>query len=64
MKLGGLVNTHLDKVGYRLCKGGLMAGNEKWSQPLGAWKGYFTEWITNSDPQSVLDATIIYQYSD
>ncbi len=62
LKLGAMVNANLDKVGYRLCKGGLMAGNEKWAQPLRVWKTYFSEWITNGDPQSVLDATIIFDF--
>ncbi|MCF8359954.1 MAG: DUF294 nucleotidyltransferase-like domain-containing protein [Prolixibacteraceae bacterium] len=54
------VNTNLDKIGYRFCPGDIMAKNPKWTQPLDGWKGYFTNWITNSDPQSILDSSIFF----
>ncbi len=61
-KLGKQVNTNLDKVGYQFCEGGIMAMNEKWTQPLLVWKNNFTSWINNSDPQSVLDLSIVFDF--
>ena len=60
--LGKIVNTNLDKIGFQLCKGGIMAMNEKWTQPLRVWKKNFTSWINNSDPQSLLDMSIVFDF--
>lgn len=54
------VNTKLNQIGYRFCKGEVMAMNTKWTQPLEVWKDYFTTWITNSDPQSILESSIFF----
>ncbi|MBN1950680.1 MAG: cache domain-containing protein [Bacteroidales bacterium] len=54
------LNTGLSRVGFRLCKGEIMAMNPRWTQPLSVWKEYFTGWITNSDPQSILDSSIFF----
>ncbi|MBE0666151.1 MAG: CBS domain-containing protein, partial [Bacteroidales bacterium] len=45
MALGKRVNEMLAETGYRLCKGGNMAGNPKWCQPVDRWKKYFSDWI-------------------
>ena len=37
-----------------------MAQNKKWVQPLKVWKGYASEWINNSNPQNLLDASIFF----
>ena len=60
--LGGMVNEILDKAGYRLCKGGNMAGNEKWCQPLGVWKEYFSKWIRTPGPEEILDVSIFFDF--
>ena len=54
------VNTKLNAIGFRFCKGEIMAMNTKWTQPLEKWKAYFTSWITSSDPQSILDSCIFF----
>ncbi len=54
------VNTKLNTIGFRFCKGDIMAMNPKWTQSLNKWKAYFTSWITSSDPQSILDSCIFF----
>jgi PAS domain S-box-containing protein len=60
VELGKTVNQSLDYAGIHLCKGDMMAGNPEWCQPLDKWKFYFTKWINQSDPQSILDASIFF----
>ncbi len=62
MELGKRVNRDLHTIGYKYCKGGVMARNPKWTQPLARWKQYFSEWINNSDPQDILDAAIFFDF--
>ncbi|MCK5371117.1 MAG: hypothetical protein KAQ62_21300, partial [Cyclobacteriaceae bacterium] len=61
-KLGSQVNHNLNEVGYKLCDGEIMAKNPKWTQPISIWKGYFSEWINTSDPQSIMDACIFFDF--
>jgi len=62
LKLGKEVCNNLNLVGYRFCKGEIMAQNPKWTQPLDIWKGYFSDWINSGDPQSILDASIFFDF--
>ncbi len=62
LKLGKKINDDLDRVGYRRCKGGIMAGNTGWSLNLDQWKVQFGKWIRESDPQSVMDAAILFDF--
>jgi len=39
-----------------------MASNPKWTQSLSVWKKYFSDWINSSDPQSILDASIFFDF--
>jgi signal-transduction protein with cAMP-binding, CBS, and nucleotidyltransferase domain/PAS domain-containing protein len=61
-ELGNKVSCNLNLVGYKLCIGEIMASNTKWVQPLSVWKKYFSEWIHTSDPQSILDACIFFDF--
>lgn len=61
-KLGQEVNHKLNDVGYRFCEGEIMARNPKWTQPLSIWKNYFRRWINTRDPQSILDASIFFDF--
>lgn len=60
LKLGDLICTNLNNVGYAFCKGNVMAKNPKWCQPFTLWKKYFTSWITTANPQDLLDANIFF----
>ncbi len=52
----------LDEVGYDFCKGGVMAKNSKWCQPLKVWKKYFGEWIHTASPEALLQASIFFDF--
>lgn len=61
-KMGEIVCNNLNKIGYKLCDGNNMAKNPKWTQPYSVWKDYFSSWINTSDPQSILDACIFFDF--
>jgi CBS domain-containing protein len=54
------VSDGLDACGYAYCKGGVMATNDPWRQPLARWKRYFSDWIANPDPQRLLHSSIFF----
>ncbi len=61
-RLGEKVCDNLAAVGYRYCKGEIMAKNAKWCQSFSAWKKYFTNWVTTSSPQDILDIKIFFDF--
>jgi PAS domain S-box-containing protein len=61
-RLGEIICDNLSAAGYRYCKGNIMAKNNKWCQPYSAWKRYFTEWVTSSNPQDLLDIKIFFDF--
>ena len=60
LELAAMVNQWLHDIGYEFCKGKVMARNPEWCQPLSQWKTYFQEWVSNSDPESILDTSIFF----
>ena len=62
LTFGNRVCTWLDEVGYDFCKGGIMAKNEKWCQPLSQWKKYFSKWIHTAEPEALLQASIFFDF--
>ena len=62
LELGEKICLWLDRAGYDLCLGGIMAKNEKWCQPLSTWKGYFTKWIRTAEPENLLHTTIFFDF--
>jgi PAS domain S-box-containing protein len=60
LALGERICTGLDAIGYHYCKGGIMARNPKWCQPLSVWKEYFSHWVATAQPQDILDAKIFF----
>ncbi len=59
-ELAHRVSDGLAACGYPYCKGGIMATNGKWRQPLSVWKRYFEEWITEPDPERLLHSSIFF----
>jgi CBS domain-containing protein len=47
------VNESLHQAGYVRCPGNVMASNPAWRQPVGAWKGYFRDWLQRTDHKTV-----------
>lgn len=62
LRLGEKVCGWLDLVGYRRCKGEVMASNRKWCQPLSQWRNYFTECVTAARPQDLLDVNVFFDF--
>ena len=62
LKFGDRVCNWLDQAGYAFCKGGMMAKNANWCQPLSTWKGYFKRWIHTAEPEALLQASIFFDF--
>ncbi len=54
------VNQALDRAGYPLCKGGVMAGNPQWCLRAADWQAIFARWIDGGDPEALLNASIFF----
>ena len=62
LELGKIVCENLNTVGYRLCDGEIMASNPEWVQSLQEWEKKFGKWIGTSDPQSILNCSIFFDF--
>jgi CBS domain-containing protein len=62
LPLTSAVNRTLDRCGFPLCKGNLMAGNPQWCLSLAEWRTQFSAWIRNTDPQAVLNSAIFFDF--
>jgi CBS domain-containing protein len=62
LTFGERVCDLLDQAGYHFCKGGVMAKNPKWCQPVSAWKHYFTSWIHTAEAKDLRDASIFFDF--
>lgn len=58
--LAQFVSDGLAACGYSYCKGGIMASNAQWRQPLSVWRGYFNQWIDKPKPQTLLNSCIFF----
>jgi CBS domain-containing protein len=56
------VNRTLDACGFPLCKGNIMARNPDWCLSLAEWCHRFDDWIRNSDPVALLNASIFFDF--
>jgi len=56
------VNADLDRCGFPLCKGNIMASNPQWCLTLGEWQRRFSNWIDNPQPEALLNATIFFDF--
>ena len=54
------VNADLDRCGFPLCKGNIMAGNPEWCLTLKEWQEKFSRWVQSPQPQALLNATIFF----
>ena len=66
--LAEMVTSGLETVGYPRCRGGKMATNPAWRQPLAAWQDSVARWVGTPTPESVLEASVFFdlrhQYGD
>ena len=56
------VNHDLDRCGFPLCKGNIMASNPQWCLTLDEWKEQFATWIRVPQPEALLNATIFFDF--
>lgn len=54
------VSDGLAACGYSYCKGGIMASNAQWRQPLRVWHSYFNQWIDQPKAQTLLHSCIFF----
>lgn len=57
-----LANDGLMQCGFPPCPGGYMASNQKWRQPLRAWREYFRQWIQTPTPDAILYSVILFDF--
>lgn len=56
------INEALAVCGFPLCKGNIMASNPRWCLSLDEWKHIFSSWIDGGSPESLLHATIFFDF--
>ena len=56
------VNDDLDKCGFPLCTGKIMASNPELCLTLDEWQEKFERWIRTPEPQALLNATIFFDF--
>jgi PAS domain S-box-containing protein len=62
LSLGNIVSSGLNQAGYAFCSGEIMARNPKWNRPLQDWKHYFRDWITQANPQDLLEFNTFFDF--
>jgi len=60
LALGQEVNEALDRAGYPLCKGGVMAGQRDCCLSVDEWRERFSSWIAHGAPEDLLKASIYF----
>ncbi|HRI92268.1 DUF294 nucleotidyltransferase-like domain-containing protein [Accumulibacter sp.] len=56
------VNDDLDKCGFPLCKGNIMASNPELCLTLEEWEEKFAHWVRTPEPLALLNATIFFDF--
>lgn len=56
------VNRALDRCGFPLCKGNIMAGNPRWCLSLEEWHERFANWIDTGEPEALLHGAIFFDF--
>ena len=62
LTLAEIVVSGLERCGFPRCKGGIMATNPRWCQPLHVWLDYFRHWVLDIDhsPEEILQTFIFF----
>jgi len=56
------VNNALDRCGFDLCKGNIMASNPAWCLSVEEWQDEFSYWMKTPDPEAILHSTIFFDF--
>ncbi|HET9339082.1 MAG TPA: DUF294 nucleotidyltransferase-like domain-containing protein [Casimicrobiaceae bacterium] len=59
---GSAVNDALARLGFPLCRGGVMAGIPAMCLTLDEWKARFLGWLSEPTPQALLEANIVFDF--
>jgi CBS domain-containing protein len=62
LPLAERVNRALDRSGYPLCRGEVMAGNPRWCLAQAEWRDRFAAWIDLPEPEALLNAAIFFDF--
>jgi PAS domain S-box-containing protein len=62
LALGSFVCEGLAQAGYRPCRGGNMASNPLWNQPLSVWQGYFSDWFREPDGNALSHCKVFFDW--
>ncbi|HLB16231.1 MAG TPA: DUF294 nucleotidyltransferase-like domain-containing protein [Burkholderiales bacterium] len=62
LPLAERVNHALDRSGYPLCRGEVMAANPRWCLSHTEWREQFADWIDRPEPQALLNAAIFFDF--
>jgi CBS domain-containing protein len=62
LPLARRINEELDRCGFPLCKGGVMASNPRWCLSLAEWRRQFADWIYRGNAQDILHAAIFFDF--
>ena len=62
LEFAGRVNTALDRCGFPLCQGNVMASNPACCLSVDEWKERFRGWLSPANQQALLDATIYFDF--
>jgi CBS domain-containing protein len=60
--LAEFISDSLNTIGYNYCKGGIMAKNPEYCQPISVWKKYFAKWINNGNAKDLLEISIFFDF--
>lgn len=64
LPLAERVNAALDRSGYPLCRGEVMAGNPRWCLTRSEWRERFAAWIERPEPEALLNAAIFFDFRE
>lgn len=56
------INIALDKCGFALCKGNIMAGNPELCLSALEWESRFSQCVRNATPENLLKSTIYFDF--
>ena len=62
LPLAERVNAALDRSGYPLCRGEVMARNPHWCLSRSEWRERFAAWIERPEPEALLNAAIFFDF--
>lgn len=62
LAFGKAVNEALDRCGYPLCKGHIMAGQPACCLSQEEWQRRFSKWIDQGTPEDLLNASIFFDF--